>query len=143
MLGAMGTRLVILIIFASSGILAAGESKGFCPPPPAKPKLVAKNSVPPTPPSADAQYAGTVMVMAVVSDKGYVCHAEVVRGLDKETDKKAVGAVRQWHLQPARKDGRPVSVVVIMEVNYWRKDSTLIQFPLTPTLMDEQDESPN
>ncbi len=138
----MGMRLAILIIFAGLGIRAVGESKGFCPPPPAKPKLLpTKNSVPPTPPSPDAQYAGTVMVMAVVSDKGYVCSAEVMRGLDKETDKKAVGAVRQWHLQPARKDGRPVSVVVIMEVNYWRKDSVLIQFPVTPTLMDEQNES--
>jgi TonB family protein len=140
----MSTRLVLLVIFASLGILTSAESKGFCPPFPPKPKLVApKTSVPPTPPSPDAQYAGTVMVMAVVSDKGYVCHAEVVRGLEKEVDKKAVGAVRQWHLQPARKDGRPVSVVVIMEVSYWRKDSALIQYPLTPTLMGEQDESPN
>jgi EAL domain-containing protein (putative c-di-GMP-specific phosphodiesterase class I) len=57
------------------------------------------------------------MLMAVISDKGYVCDAQVIRGLDKETDKKASGAVRQWHFQSARKNGHAVPVVVTVEVN--------------------------
>ena len=70
--------------------------------------------------------------MAVISDKGYVCDAQVIRGLDKETDKKAVKAVRQWHFEPAQKDKRAVPVVITLEVDYWRKDGELIQFPNTP-----------
>ncbi len=81
------------------------------------------------------------MLMAVISDKGYVCNAQVIRGLDKETDKKATGAVRQWHFQPAQKEGRAVPVVVTVEVHYWRRDGELVQFPAAPTLTQGQDES--
>jgi TonB family protein len=138
----MGTRLVALTMFVSTVVLAGADGKGFCPPTPAKPKVLAtKTSAPQTPPSPEAQYAGTVMLMAVISDKGYVCDAQVIRGLDKETDKKAAGAVRQWHFQPARKDGHAVPVVVTVEVNYWRKDGELVQFPASPTLTQTQGES--
>jgi TonB family protein len=138
----MGVRMVALMMLGSAAALAAADSKGFCPPTPPKPKVVArKTSVPQTPPTPDAQYAGTVMLMAVISDKGYVCDAQVIRGLDKATDKKAAGAVRQWHFQPAQKDGHAVPVVVTVEVNYWRKNGELVQFPASPTLTQTQDES--
>jgi TonB family protein len=138
----MGARLVALLMVVSAGVLAAADSKGSCPPTPPKPKAVAtKASAPQTPPTPDAQYAGTVMLMAVISDKGYVCDAQVSRGLDKETDKKAAGAVRQWHFQPAQKDGHAVPVVVTVEVNYWRKNGELVQFPAVPTPTQAQDES--
>jgi TonB family protein len=66
-------------------------------------------------------------VIAVISDRGYVCDAKVIRGLNKETDKQAARAVRQWRFQPARKkDGHPVPVVVAVEANYWRKDGQLV-----------------
>jgi TonB family protein len=110
------------MMFVTTGFLVAADSKGFCPPTPAKPKVVStKTSVPPTPPTPDAQYVGTVMLMAVISDKGYVCNTQVIRGVDKEIDKTAAGAVRQWHFQPARKDGRAIPVVVTVEVNYWHE----------------------
>lgn len=80
------------------------------------------------------------MLMVVISDKGYVCDAQVIRGLDKETDKNAAGAVRQWHFQPARKDGHAVPVVVTVEVNYWRKDGKLLEFPAPPPLTQTQHE---
>jgi TonB family protein len=130
------------MMFVTTGFLVAADSKGFCPPTPAKPKVVStKTSVPPTPPTPDAQYVGTVMLMAVISDKGYVCNTQVIRGVDKEIDKTAAGAVRQWHFQPARKDGRAIPVVVTVEVNYWHKDGELVQFPAAPTLEPAQDES--
>jgi hypothetical protein len=71
--------------------------------------------------------------MAVISDKGYVCDAQVLRGIDKETNKKAARAVREWHFEPARKGGHAVPVVVTVEVHYWRKDGELVQFPAEPT----------
>ena len=121
----MDVRLIALLMVVSAGTHAA-ESRGFCPPTPPKPKVVAtKPSVPQNPPSPDAQYAGTVTLMAVISDKGYVCDAQVIRGFDKETDKKAASSVRQWHFEPARKDGHAVPVVITLEVNFWRKDGEL------------------
>lgn len=131
----MNARVAAFMIFVGAAALAVADDKGFCPPAPPKPKVVATQpSAPPTPPTSDARYAGTVLVMAVISDKGYVCDAKVIRGLDKETDKKATGAVRQWRFQPVRtKDGHPVPVVVSVEVSYWRKDGQLVQFPTSPT----------
>ncbi len=78
------------------------------------------------------------MLMAVISDKGYVCDVQVIRKVDKETDKKAATAVRQWYFQSALKDEHPVAVVVTVEVNYWRKDGEIVQFPATPTVMQTQ-----
>jgi hypothetical protein len=138
----MCTRLFVLLMFVSAGVMAAADSKGSCPPLPPKPKAVATNApAPQTPSTPDAQYAGSVMLMAVISDTGYVCDAQVIRGLDKVTDKKAAGVVRHWHFQPARKDGHAVPVVVTVEVSYWRKDGELVQFPAAPTLPQTQDES--
>src|ERR1700674_4780704 len=129
----MRSRLFILTIFIGTGILAAAEGKGVCPPTPPNPRVAAtKTATPQTPPSPEAQYAGAVMLMAVISDTGYVCDAKVIRGLDKDSDKKAAQTVRQWHFQPARKDGHAVPVVLTLEVNFWRKDGELIPFPTTP-----------
>jgi Gram-negative bacterial TonB protein C-terminal len=142
MLWLMGMRLVAFMMFVSTAVLATADSKGYCPPTPPKPNVVGtKTSAPQTPPTPDAQYAGTVMLMAVISDTGYVCDAQVIRGLDKETDKRPAGAVRQWHFQPSRKHGHTVPVVVTVEVNCWRKNGELVQFPATPTLTQTQDES--
>jgi TonB family protein len=131
----MNPRFAAFMMLVGTAALAAADDKGFCPPTPPKPKVVATQaSAPPAAPTSDATYAGTVLVMAVISDKGYVCDAKVLRGLDKETDKKAARAVRQWRFQPTRtKDGHPVPVVVSVEVNYWRKDGQLVQFPTSPT----------
>jgi TonB family protein len=119
-------------MFVGTGVLTAADSKGFCPPTPPKPPVVAvKPLASQTPPSPAAQFVGTVMLMAVVSDKGYVCDAQVIRKVDKETDRKAVAVVRQWHTQPARKDGNSVPVVVTVELSYWRQDGEVVQFPAT------------
>jgi TonB family protein len=77
--------------------------------------------------------------MAVISDKGCVCDAQVIRRADKETDKKAELAVRRWRFQPAQKDGHNLPVVVTVEVDYWRENGELVQFPATPTVMQTQD----
>jgi len=126
-----------------TGNFAAAESKGFCPPTPPKPSVVpASKTVAPQPsPSPDAEYAGSVMLMAMIRDRGYVCDAHVIRGLDKDADKKAAQTARLWHFQPAKKDGHAVPVVVTVEMNYWRKDGELIQFPTTPSATPTQGQS--
>jgi hypothetical protein len=130
----MCKRLFALVIFVGMGTLAAAESKGVCPPMPPKPSKVpaTKTSAPQTPPSPDEHYAGSVILMAVISDTGYVCDTQVIRGLDKESDKKAAQAVRQRHFEPARKDGHTVPVFVTVEVKLWLKDGELIPVLATP-----------
>ncbi|PYV28635.1 MAG: hypothetical protein DMG24_01525 [Acidobacteria bacterium] len=130
--------LIALMLLLSTGVAVARENKGFCPPMPPKPKVVPAVATPPKiVPAADAQFAGTVTLMVVISDRGYVCDAQIIRGLDKETDAKTVKTVRQWHLRPARKDGHNVPVVATVDVNYWRKNGELIQRSGPATLQTE------
>ena len=121
----MNKRLSSLLAFLlAMTVCAASEDKGYCPPAPPKPKAVLTESAPPqSPPVPDATFAGTVSLLTVISDKGYVCSVQLIRGFDKAADTMAVRAVRQWHFDPARKDGRPVPVVVKTEVSFWRDAS--------------------
>jgi periplasmic protein TonB len=46
----------------------------------------------------------------------------VVRGLGSGLDAKAVEAVERWRFEPAKKDGKPVNVLISVEVSfllYW------------------------
>ena len=67
----------------------------------------------------DKTYFGTVTVLTVVSDTGYVCSARITHGIDKELDKKTEMMVKEWHFDPARKNGKGVPVIVSLDVNYW------------------------
>jgi protein TonB len=67
--------------------------------------------------------------MVVVSDKGFACSVQLLRGIDKETDADALAAVTNWTFKPATKDGRPVPVVVTVEMNYVMKDGKLVRAP--------------
>lgn len=125
----MRTLALTLLICVGAGVRAAADNKGSCPPTPPKPKPVAAPSAPRTPPTPDAQFAGTVTVMAVISDKGCVCDAQVIRRADKETDKKAELAVRRWRFQPAQKDGHNLPVVVTVKWTTGVRMESLFSFP--------------
>ena len=126
----MRLALIVPIMLLATGLNAA-DDKGFCFSAPTRPPSAAKKApTQPTPPDPDAQFVGTVTLMAAISDKGYVSDAKVIRGLDKETDNRAADSIRQGHFQPARrKGGQAVAVVVSVDVNYWRKGGELIQVP--------------
>jgi len=125
----MRRGLIVSIMLLAAEVSSASD-RGFCPPTPAKPNSNATaKSAKRTPPAPDAQFVGTVTLMAVISDTGYVCDAQVIRGLDKETDKRAEDSLRQGQFRPAYKDGHAIPVVVSVDVNYWRKDGELIQVP--------------
>ena len=65
-----------------------------------------------------AQLAGTVVVSLVVGTDGLAHDIQVVRTLGLGLDEKAVAAVGKWTFQPATKDGQPVPVAAIVEVNF-------------------------
>jgi Gram-negative bacterial TonB protein C-terminal len=117
----MTPRIWLLILVFASGPICRAQDKGSCPPLPPPPDVSAlKKVVPPPPPTPDLKYFGTVTLLTVISDKGYVCSTQVLRGIGKEIDKKTEATVRQWHFDPARKkNGRTVPVIKTVEVNYW------------------------
>jgi len=67
--------------------------------------------------------------MAVISDKGFVCDGQIIRGVGKEIDKAALEDLRKARFNPARKGKQPVPVVITLQVAYWHKNGRLIQFP--------------
>lgn len=89
------------------------------------------------------KYAGTVTLLTVLSDKGYVCSTRVLQGIDQQMNKRAEDAVRQWHLTPAKKDGRNVPVVVTITVTYWMngKGEIVSDAPTPATTPDDHTES--
>jgi TonB family protein len=127
---------LIALLLLSTSVAVARENKGRCPFTPPKSLLGPVKVTPPTtPPASGGQYAGTVVLMVVISDTGYVCDAQVVRGVEKALDKTAVKNARQWHLEPVRtKEGRSVPVVARVDVNYWLKDRKFIPAPGAPVV---------
>lgn len=121
----MKNLMVSLLAFLlGTGIDAACQNKGNCPPMPTPPKPTEHRQITDVPlqppPSPDAKFAGTVSLMAVISDRGYVCGVHLIRGFDKTADAGAIQALRRRHFQPAQKDGNPVAVVIITDVTFWR-----------------------
>ena len=130
------------MLLVSTGVVAGRENKGVCPPSPPRPKAKpAKVTPPPRAPASDAKFAGTVTLMVVISDRGYVCDAQIIRGVEKWIDEEAVKSVRQWHVQPVRKDRHNVPVVATVDVNFWLQHGELIHVPATPSPPETQTDS--
>jgi TonB family protein len=107
-----------LIAVLAFSVSSRAENKGLCPPAPPLSAAAADKVAPSVSATTDKKDSGTVTLLAVISDKGYVCSVRVLRGLDKETNKKFERAARDWHFDPAQKDGRAVPVVVTIDVKY-------------------------
>lgn len=65
-----------------------------------------------------AKYQGTVVLGLIVGTDGRTHEIRVQRSLGMGLDQRAIEAVRVWRFEPARKDGHPVAVQLIVEVNY-------------------------
>lgn len=65
-----------------------------------------------------AKYQGAVMVTIIVDAKGFPQNPRIVRALGMGLDEKALEAVRRYRFKPAMKDGKPVPVVITVEVNF-------------------------
>jgi protein TonB len=65
-----------------------------------------------------AKKQGTCVLWLIVDSAGHPRDIKVVRGLGLGLDAKALEAVRQWHFQPALKDGKPVDVQISVEVEF-------------------------
>ena len=65
-----------------------------------------------------AKYQGTVLLYIEVDPSGRAQNMRVLHSLGLGLDEKAMEAVRKWRFRPGTKDGRPVSVVATVEVNF-------------------------
>jgi hypothetical protein len=121
-------RLFVLLLISLSVSSYAGEDKGHCPSPGDLPKVARAKSAPApeqAPPTSDPKYAGTVSLFLVISDKGYVCSVQLVRGFDKTADTKAIQIARNWRFTPSylKKTGQPVAVEMLVEVAFRRNEN--------------------
>jgi TonB family protein len=61
---------------------------------------------------------GVVVLMVVVTREGNPADIQVKKSLGLGLDEKAIEAVRQWTFKPAKKDGRPVTCLVPVEITF-------------------------
>jgi TonB family protein len=66
----------------------------------------------------DAKIAGVVEMQAVVSTTGCVNSMDITRSLAPDLDVRAMIAALQWRFEPGTADGRPVPVIVNIELTF-------------------------
>ena len=61
---------------------------------------------------------GKAIMMVVVNEKGFPEILQITKGLGEGLDLMALTAVSGWTFKPAMKSGKPVAVVINVEVNF-------------------------
>jgi TonB family protein len=64
------------------------------------------------------KYSGICMITLIVDAQGVPQNVRVLRALGKGLDEKAMEAVRRYRFKPAMNDGKPVPVMITVEVNF-------------------------
>jgi TonB family protein len=70
------------------------------------------------PGSHGVRVAGSVLIRLIVSSAGLPKSPSIVQGLAAEVDQSAIEAVKQWRFDPAKRDGMPVAVRVVVAINF-------------------------
>jgi TonB family protein len=65
-----------------------------------------------------AKYQGTMVISLVIDPSGTATDLAIVTPLGLGLDEKAVEAVRAWKFEPGIKDGHPVAVKTMVEVDF-------------------------
>ena len=82
------------------------------------PRIVSRVEPTYTQEARTAKVSGTVVLFAEISSAGVVGNVVVLHKLGKGLDESAVRAIKQWKFSPALKDGRPVAVMITIEMNF-------------------------
>ena len=118
---AMNKFLICFIILLGTNYLFS-QPKGSCPPIPRNPTLNSQDA-PHNPHHQDDTYAGTISILAVINDKGFTCHLQLIRGVDENLDKEEIGIAYKWHFPPTKQGGHPVPFLFRLDVDYWLNSS--------------------
>ncbi len=65
-----------------------------------------------------AKIQGKVVLTMVIKADGRADQIHVAQSLDKGLDANAITAIRKWHFEPGKKDGKAVPVAATIEVNF-------------------------
>jgi TonB family protein len=65
-----------------------------------------------------AKYQGVTVLSVIVDPTGTTTDVAIVTPVGLGLDEKAVEAVRSWKFAPATKDGQPVAVAIMVEVDF-------------------------
>jgi protein TonB len=67
-----------------------------------------------------AKIQGVVQLEVVVLENGTVGDVRITRSLDKNfgLDTEAITAARQWLFRPATRQGKPVPIIVLLELEF-------------------------
>jgi TonB family protein len=65
-----------------------------------------------------ANFQGSVSIKLIVDSQGNPQNVQLVRHLGMGLDEKAIEAVRQYKFKPAMYQGHPVSVQIVIEMNF-------------------------
>lgn len=83
-----------------------------------KPELITQIKPVYTELARKARVAGTVIVEAIIDERGNVTNVRVLKGLPMGLDRSAADAVEKWKFRPATLEGRPVKVYYVLTVNF-------------------------
>ena len=68
--------------------------------------------------AVDDRIEGKVQLSGIIHTDGYVYGINVLSGVDPRLDNNAITALRKWQFEPARREGTPVDVDVVIEIPF-------------------------
>jgi TonB family protein len=68
--------------------------------------------------AVDDRVEGKVQLGAIIHTDGFVYGITVLRGVDPRLDSSAIAALRKWEFEPARREGAPVDVDIVIEIPF-------------------------
>jgi TonB family protein len=121
-------RFHALLLFALATLLVVPAAADAQPRrTPNEPELLKEVRPSYTPEGRAAGIEGRVLLSAEVLTDGTVGEVQVVRPLDRNEyglDQEAVKAMKLWVFKPAIRDGKPVSMVIHVEMGFSLKENT-------------------
>ena len=82
------------------------------------PSIIRKQEPEYTPRARAAKIQGTVLLEVVILPDGTPDNMKILHSVDPDLDAKAIECIRSWRFRPALKDGKPVPVRIMIEVNF-------------------------
>lgn len=103
---------------------SAASTEGFRPP-----RLVSGDQ-PNTPDDYEYGQRERVRVMATIKSNGRVGKTRIQDSTDIASNSAAVAAIRSWRFEPARLDGSPCEMRIVVPVSFFKKPRKLPRPPL-------------